>query len=1275
MSGAGALLRIVLASFAAASGAEARTGSDLAARLGEEWRWREHDLGRPDFVPTSVTPLDQGRVLLLSGAGVARFDGVRLDVPPGWDLRSPVGQAARLGEAVVARMRGGFGLLGEEGLLWHKRVEASSDQGLGQLLVRRDGAIVVCRGDEIVEVDARGVRPYAAGPVPDARLLALGEDDRGRLWTATFVGLHRREPAGWKTYPLDGLGIDPKTIGRAVTAGGRIHFLPVAEAREVLGATWDGERLVPLDVSAIDASAEPTVVDGALVTSSWIGELFVHDGREWRSAAPAILRGERVRALCWNESGRLTAVTALGRVVSCDVRSERWREYHAFEGGPWNVINALEPRPEGGYWVGSAAGVARFADGRFERVAEEVDGTPLQAITALAEDEEGGLWIGSGASFRGVAHLVGDDLHLHTEAAGVGDAFVHAVRHGRDGALWFALIDNYREPALAGGLARLDVRRSSEDGWVRYDAEDGLASNRCYDVLDTPERTLAATARHSSRLVDGAWRDFGVGDRPLRMFRVFETRAGELWGGPGIGNRGLYRFEDGAFRAMTGPGLARISASDFAETEDGRLWVTGEHGLALVDGDGLVHEIGAEPGAPAVRCWPIVAGDDGALWIGSLGRGLLRYRPDDAAAPVVLDASIRSSDAGLVLRLTGRDAWDTTPQERLRYRIRVDDEPWSVPFSAAELPLPRLRSGATVSAQALDLAGNRSAPSTTPYRPPPDPGLAWRRAGAASILALLALALFLQVRRRRERLEARERSRRRLLASERRYRAMVEGADVVLCSYDADGHASYVSPRLAEICGVPPDSLDPTTLAARVHPDDAGALEEQAERRRRGEGDPRGVEFRLRDAQGGWRWFWQVQSARTDAADRVVGFDTVALDVTERRRLQEALLQAQKLESLGVLAGGVAHDFNNLLVGVIGNAELLRRKLEDRPELDRLAARIERAGTEAGLLCRRMLAYAGRAQIDDATLDLVALVGETAELLGSAVPASTSLEIVPAPAAPLWIEGDEAQLKQIVLNLVLNAAESIGERRGRIEVRTFAVDAPPSLGDSFVVDHLDRRSPAVVLEVSDDGTGLAPAEASRIFDPFFSTKFEGRGLGLAAVAGIVKAHRGAIEVASEVGAGATFRIWLPAARAGRASIESPSRPSARLRGRVLLVDDDEAVAGVARAMLEEIGLEADVAPGGDPALRTWRRDAGRYDVVLLDVTMPDRDGVEVLRELRRIDPSVRVILTTGFAREETEARCRGTPPAGFLAKPYSSSDLERELRRVLDRSATTRGTA
>ena len=390
----------------------------------------------------------------------------------------------------------------------------------------------------------------------------------------------------------------------------------------------------------------------------------------------------------------------------------------------------------------------------------------------------------------------------------------------------------------------------------------------------------------------------------------------------------------------------------------------------------------------------------------------------------------------------------------------------------------------------------------------------------------------------------------------------------------------------------------------------------------------------------------------------------------ERRKVQVKLLHAQKLESLGVLSGGIAHDFNNLLVGILGNAGLALQDLPDDSPVGETLREIETAALRAADLTRQLLAYAGKGQFFIGPLNLSILVEEMANLLATAVAKNARLDFRFPEALPT-IDADATQLRQVVMNLITNASEAIGTASGTIGVRTGVMEADRGyLTDAHLGSGL-RAGPYAYIEVQDDGHGMHPATQARIFDPFFTTKFTGRGLGLAAVLGIVRAHRGAIRVTSAPGRGTTIRALFPTGEAppgiGESLVPDPATPAVEERGgTILVVDDEETVRVVARRILQARGLTVRLAGGGVEALHILREDPSAIDLVLLDLTMPDMSGAMTMQELLRIRPDLKVVLSSGYAQEEAVPTVDVTAAAtAFIQKPYRPADLIATILRAL----------
>jgi CheY-like chemotaxis protein len=373
----------------------------------------------------------------------------------------------------------------------------------------------------------------------------------------------------------------------------------------------------------------------------------------------------------------------------------------------------------------------------------------------------------------------------------------------------------------------------------------------------------------------------------------------------------------------------------------------------------------------------------------------------------------------------------------------------------------------------------------------------------------------------------------------------------------------------------------------------------------------------------------------------------------------------QKLESLGVMAGGIAHDFNNLLMVILGNADLALLRLPPESPVRGNLDDIGRAARQAADLCRQMLAYSGKGRFVLETLDLSAVVREMAHILRVSISKKATLrhefpEHLPA------VEADASQIRQVVLNLLTNASEALGDQSGVISITTGSqmCDRAFLAGSILGADAVEGLY--VFLEVSDTGCGMDAATLERIFDPFFSTKFTGRGLGLAAVLGIVRGHKGVLRVYSELGKGSRFEVLLPVA--GRPQVREKRAPGTeawRGTGTILLIDDEEMVRTTVREMLTWLGFDVLVAADGQEAIETFRARAETVTCILLDLTMPRMSGEETFREFRRIRQEVPVILCSGYNEQDVTQRFVGQGLAGFVQKPYTLANLQEALQRVL----------
>jgi signal transduction histidine kinase len=383
----------------------------------------------------------------------------------------------------------------------------------------------------------------------------------------------------------------------------------------------------------------------------------------------------------------------------------------------------------------------------------------------------------------------------------------------------------------------------------------------------------------------------------------------------------------------------------------------------------------------------------------------------------------------------------------------------------------------------------------------------------------------------------------------------------------------------------------------------------------------------------------------------------------ENARWAAKVAQAQRFESLGVLAGGIAHDFNNILVGIQGNAAFLLEDVPKGSEAAITAGQIVASAERAAELTRQLLAYTGKAQVRIERVQLAKLAEQTFELVRSGVARGAVLDLASEPE-DIWIEADATQVRQVLLNLVVNAVESVDAAPPVVHARTGSVEATSSYLASFIGGEQLPAGRYAYVEVSDDGCGMPPEVIARIFEPFYTTKLSGRGLGLAVTLGIVRAHGGTLRVDSSPDKGTTFRILLPI------SLEAPEEPDSaasetiRGSGTILVVDDEPAVRSVLEKMLREFGFQVRTAEGGRAALRIFERDPDAIRAVVLDATMPEMDGRATFAALRGISPDVPVLVCSGYAQTET-ADPASPGPVGFLQKPFNAASLSASLRELL----------
>lgn len=504
---------------------------------------------------------------------------------------------------------------------------------------------------------------------------------------------------------------------------------------------------------------------------------------------------------------------------------------------------------------------------------------------------------------------------------------------------------------------------------------------------------------------------------------------------------------------------------------------------------------------------------------------------------------------------------------------------------------------------------------------------------------------------------------------EEQFRTLAEHVPLVIFKADAAGGVDYINSVYAQTTGRSAEQASGEGWMEAILPEDRPAFREAWQEALR-EKRPFAAECRWKTVRGDARWF-MVRATRTGSGGgRWVGF---AADISAQKedaerqlKLERHLQETQKLESLGVLAGGIAHDFNNLLTGILGSSGLAHMTLPAHHPATEHLQQIEKTTLRAADLCRQMLAYSGKGRFVVSRIHISRLIEETTTLIQSSISKKAVIRFNLEPNLPAC-EGDSTQLRQVVMNLVINASDAIGDRSGFITIHTGSVRADADyLRRTYGSQNLEPGD-YVYVEVSDSGCGMTPDTVSRIFDPFFTTKFTGRGLGLAAVLGIVKGHKGAIRVYSEPGKGTTFKMLLPASPGpvDEETAKPPPRTPWSSSGTILVVDDEETLRSVISRILESWGFDCLTAADGRSGIEALRNHGPAIRAVLMDLTMPHLDGEQAFREMRAIRPELPVVLMSGFNEQEAVSRFLGRGLAGFVQKPFHPHQLESVLRAAL----------
>lgn len=506
-----------------------------------------------------------------------------------------------------------------------------------------------------------------------------------------------------------------------------------------------------------------------------------------------------------------------------------------------------------------------------------------------------------------------------------------------------------------------------------------------------------------------------------------------------------------------------------------------------------------------------------------------------------------------------------------------------------------------------------------------------------------------------------------LQTSEEHYIALAEFSPVGIFRYSAEGKCVYANQRAMQITGMSFEALKGYGFVKAIHPEDREQVAEYF-RKSIETGELFESENRMISPDGEVTLVLALVTPEKNCDGNIIGFVGTLTDMTEQRELEKRVQEAQKFESLALLAGGIAHDFNNLLLGVMGNASLLQKKISDQYQDQKNLNNIIKAAQRASDLCSQMLAYAGKGRFKNEVFDLFHLLQETTDLLRVNMPPTCEVIIKGCENMPK-LQGDITQIQQVFLNLITNAAESIGDAPGTVQLSCGCTpDRPRALQYNFLDDSANTKN-FVTIKLKDSGSGIAPDQLSKIFDPFYTTKGTGHGLGMAAILGIVKAHKGGIKIQSQLGLGTEIDLYFPASSEEQQTFEPVDQIiHRRMAGTILIADDDDVAREILVETLQDSGFQILSAVDGEEAVELFDRHCEEISLVVLDMIMPKLNGKDAYQRLREVKSEMPVLFTSGYHEQDLSLFSGqvGKGPVDFLRKPFLPEDLTFAVSKLLE---------
>ncbi len=1243
--------------------------------LQDDWRVARFDTrsGLPADAITHLAESRDGVVWAATTRGLAWFDGWRwrtVDADsPGVPLRMARMLRAGPGNTVLAVVHNLLFIGDTVGFRKIPLLVGGSERQVEGAVAWGTGVLALARVDStraaLVLLTDSTTAPFAApDSLFDPNALSLHPAAGGGAWLNTRTGLWRWRRGQWDlAIATDGdRAVVSALVDHPVYGGvlSRYSDRFSASLWEWKPGQAPTQRLGEGEQRMTAAAFGP---EGRVLALYQSGYLRERRGGTWAelTAGPSVTADGRT--VLFDRQGDLWIGTGAGLVLYRE-SSRQWAEHlHGFPDGR-DMVSALLPMPDGTLWVGTFDGIEVLDSTatRTVRAIHHAAGVRLGVVTGLARDSAGSVWVSSGSAFPGALRFDGRVWSRVGPEQGLGGSGIHSISVDRGGRVWFAALN----PGTQTGPGAFVLEGDQVTHWA---TERDLPSGRVYAVADGPDGSRwFGTAAGLSRWKAGRWthwtrRAVLVGGRrvtaPLRVFTLAVDRDGRPWFGD---NRAELEYGLGTLDAAdslrllgTEHGLPSNTVWQVAIAPDGTVWAATDGGLAAVR-EGLVFPFGPDRGLTTPRVWPLAFGDQ-RVFAGTRGGGLRVLNLGSLAgrAPRLEVEETLVEGRRAYVRWNAQAWRGSLPPALVEARYRLDRGPWSAWSTQRAATLTGLRPGVhRVAFQAKGL-----------YFPVDtivagvdlrvDPPLLLRPVLFVPFLLLTGLVLALVVvitRRKREAATA-------LRESEARFRALHEASFEGL-GISVDGVIVEANERLGEILGCSRDALIGRQVMDFIAPESQDTVRAHFQRRSevpyehvalRADGASVPVEVRSRSLT------YQGQPARF----------TAIRDMTDRRQLEAQLLQSQKMEAVGQLAGGVAHDFNNLLTSILGHADLLAPSLRDGEAHEDLEE-IQRAATRAAELTKQLLTFARRQRIVPRVIDVNVLVSQLDRLLRRLL-GEHILYVTQTGVGVQPVRMDPGQLEQVLVNLAVNARDAMPEG-GQLTIETGMVRLDPE----YLRDHPGVLPGSyTMIAVTDTGVGMPSWVRERIFEPFFTTKEVGKGtgLGLAICYGIVRQAGGHLGVYSEPGRGTTVKVYLPptADRPSEgAATEQPRYPGGGET--ILLVEDEPAVSSLITRVLTRAGYEVVTAGNGDEVPDALARATVPPTLLVTDIVLPGRSGPEVARRLRGQLPGLKVLYISGYP--ERGVNHHATLDAPFLPKPFTPQAIARAVRDALDGSEKSR---